>query len=178
MLKFKDSKEVAMNAEARAVFEALRRIAGDDGVYKVIEAEEVLERLPAEMSSAGKQQLGTVIRQLRDDGFVKVKYFTPDEYCLLVENRQPEPETPPAPAVTEERPAAEETAEEPAAAAGKKEKPAAAAGKKEKPAPSASEESARKGGRIGVMLFAMFGGMIGGGIVAAIAILLQKFLLM
>ena len=106
MLKFKDSKEVAMNAEARAVFEALRRIAGDDGVYKVIEAEEVLERLPAEMSSAGKQQLGTVIRQLRDDGFVKVKYFTPDEYCLLVENRQPEPETPAAPAVTEERPAA------------------------------------------------------------------------
>lgn len=168
MLKFKDSKEVAMNAETRAVFEALRRIAGDDGVYKVIEAEEVLERLPAEMSSAGKQQLGTVIRQLRDDGFVKVKYFTPDEYCLLVENRQPEPETPPAPAVTEERPAAEETAEE----------PAAAAGKKEKPAPSASEESARKGGRIGVMLFAMFGGMIGGGIVAAIAILLQKFLFM
>ncbi len=178
MLKFKDSKEVAMNAEARAVFEALRRIAGDDGVYKVIEAEEVLERLPAEMSSAGKQQLGTVIRQLRDDGFVKVKYFTPDEYCLLVENRQPEPETPPAPAVTEERPAAEETAEEPAAAAGKKEKPAAAAGKKEKPAPSASEENARKGGRIGVMLFAMCGGMIGGGIVAAIAILLQKFLFM
>lgn len=168
MLKFKDNKEVAMNAEARAVFEALRRIAGDDGVYKVIEAEEVLERLPAEMSSAGKQQLGTVIRQLRDDGFVKVKYFTPDEYCLLVENRQPEPETPAAPAVTEERPAAEETAEE----------PAAAAGKKEKPAPSASEESARKGGRIGVMLFAMFGGMIGGGIVAAIAILLQKFLFM
>ena len=168
MLKFKDSKEVAMNAEARAVFEALRRIAGDDGVYKVIEAEEVLERLPAEMSSAGKQQLGTVIRQLRDDGFVKVKYFTPDEYCLLVENRQPEPETPTAPAVTEERPAAEETAE----------KPAAAAGKKEKPVPSASEESARKSGRIGVMLFAMFGGMIGGGIVAAIAILLQKFLFM
>ena len=59
MLKFKDSKEVAMNAEARAVFEALRRIAGDDGVYKVIEAEEVLERLGGDdLPAVGHRMIG------------------------------------------------------------------------------------------------------------------------
>ncbi len=97
MLKFKDSKEVAMNAEARAVFEALRRIAGDDGVYKVIEAEEVLERLPAEMSSAGKQQLGTVIRQLRDDGSSRSSTSRPTNTVCSWKTDNPSPRRPPRP---------------------------------------------------------------------------------
>lgn len=155
MLKFKDSKEVAMNAEARAVFEALRRIAGDDGVYKVIEAEEVLERLPAEMSSAGKQQLGTVIRQLRDDGFVKVKYFTPDEYCLLTVKKLED-----------------EAEEAPADAAAPASKSRVVATRTR----SAEDRRQPKApGRVSVFLMAFFGSALGGMIVTAIAIILQKF---
>ena len=44
------------------------------------EAEEIIAELPYQMT---KLQLSAAIRDLRDREFIKVKYFTPDEYCLL-----------------------------------------------------------------------------------------------
>lgn len=69
-----------IDGQAKMVLDALRKVTGTDGVYKVIEAEEILEVLPVELT---KLQLSSAIRDLRDREYVKVKYFTPDEYCLL-----------------------------------------------------------------------------------------------
>ncbi len=69
-----------VDGEAKLVLDALRKLTGTDGIYKVIEAEEILELLPVELT---KLQLSSAIRDLRDREYIKVKYFTPDEYCLL-----------------------------------------------------------------------------------------------
>ena len=69
-----------VDGEAKLVLDALRKLTGTDGIYKVIEAEEILELLPVELT---KLQLSSAIRDLRDGEYIKVKYFTPDEYCLL-----------------------------------------------------------------------------------------------
>lgn len=139
----------------RMVAAALIALAGTDDVYKVVEADEILERLPAD-TSMDKQALSAVIRDLRGMGYLDVKYFTPDEYCLLVSPR-----------------AAELTAREEERA---KEEPAdprpimsAAAVKRERTGSGSS--------RISVFFAALSGSLIGGVIVAVIAILLQKFAL-
>ena len=69
-----------MADEAKVVLEALRRLTGTNDIYKVIEAEEIIAELPYQMT---KLQLSAAIRDLRDREYIKVKYFTPDEYCLL-----------------------------------------------------------------------------------------------
>ncbi len=69
-----------MADEAKVVLEALRKLTGTNDIYKVIEAEEIIAELPYQMS---KLQLSATIRDLRDREYIKVKYFTPDEYCLL-----------------------------------------------------------------------------------------------
>ena len=66
-----------VDGEAKLVLDALRKLTGTDGIYKVIEAEEILELLPVELT---KLQLSSAIRDLRDREYIKVKYFTPDEY--------------------------------------------------------------------------------------------------
>lgn len=137
------------------VAKALIELTGTGDVYKVVEADEILERLH-EGDRPDKQTLGTAIRDLRGLGCIEVKYFTPDEYCLLVTRRaaelfRPEPR--------EEDPLPEKEAA---------------------PAPSKSErEEKTPPPRLlqKVLLAAFFGGMLGGAIVAAIAILLQKFAL-
>ena len=64
----------------KVVLEALRKLTGTNDIYKVIESEEIISELPYQMT---KLQLSEVIRDLRDRGLIKVKYSSPDEYCLL-----------------------------------------------------------------------------------------------
>lgn len=158
-----------MNAENRTVLAILRDITGDDDVFKVVEADEILALLPEDAPAMNKQQLGVAIRELRDAEYVKVKYFTPDEYCLKTESKELPPEVP---AVVSE-PATPVVAEEEKAVVAAGAAPATrAANKKEK------TKEARPAGRLSALLFGMIGAMIGGGVVTAIAIILQKFLFM
>jgi hypothetical protein len=75
-----NNKEKYMADEIKSVLEALRKLTGTNDIYKVIEADEIIAELPYQMT---KLQLSATIRDLRDRGLIKVKYFTPDEYCLL-----------------------------------------------------------------------------------------------
>ena len=75
-----------LGIEAKTVYDILSEIAGDTEVYKIIDAEEVLEKLPDGFSLT-KIQLSQIIRELKDLEFVDVKYFTPDEYCLQIVRR-------------------------------------------------------------------------------------------
>ncbi|MBO5777829.1 MAG: hypothetical protein J6R34_05220 [Clostridia bacterium] len=69
-----------MADEMKIVLEALRKLTGTNDIYMVIEAEEIIAELPYQMT---KLQLSATIRDLRDRGLIKVKYSSPDEYCLL-----------------------------------------------------------------------------------------------
>ncbi|MEG1663448.1 MAG: hypothetical protein RR338_05620, partial [Clostridia bacterium] len=69
-----------LDAEKKLVFDILHNLIGEDGNYKVIEADEILEKLP-NTTQMNKVQLSAIIRELRDTEFIRVKYFTPDEYC-------------------------------------------------------------------------------------------------
>ncbi len=75
-----------LGIEAKTVYDILSEIAGDTEVYKIIDAEEVLEKLPDGFSLT-KIQLSQMIRELKDLEYVDVKYFTPDEYCLQIVRR-------------------------------------------------------------------------------------------
>lgn len=156
-----------MNAENRTVFAILRDITGDDDVFKVVEADEILALLPADAPAMNKQQLGAAIRELRDTEYVKVKYFTPDEYCLKTEKKELPPEAPVA--VAEPVVAVPAEAEEKSVAVVET-VPTVRAGKK--------RNEARPAGRFTSLLFGMTGAMIGGAVVTAIALILQKFLFM
>ena len=71
-----------LNPDSKLIYDILRSITGDDDVYKIVEADEVVERLP-EGKTFTKIQLSQIIRDLKDREYISVKYFTPDEYCLL-----------------------------------------------------------------------------------------------
>ncbi len=139
----------------KKVVAALIDIAGTDDVFKVVEADEILERMPAD-AAIDKQALSVIIRDLKGMGYLEVKYFTPDEYCLLVSRRAQEllapeeEETPAAPSLPSSAPA-----------------PAAQ--------PAARREKLSKRAAFGVMLAAFVGGIVGGAIVTMIAVLVQKF---
>jgi len=75
-----------LNLECQTVYDIIRSIAEVDDVYKVVEADEIIARLPKELPLS-KIQLSAIIRELKDREYVSVKYFTPDEYCLLVIKR-------------------------------------------------------------------------------------------
>lgn len=75
-----------LNLECQTVYDIIRRIAEVDDVYKVVEADEIIARLPQGLSLS-KIQLSAIIRELKDREYISVKYFTPDEYCLLVVKR-------------------------------------------------------------------------------------------
>ena len=140
----------------KKVVAALIDIAGTDDVFKVVEADEILEKLPAG-TALDKQALSVIIRDLKGMGYLEVKYFTPDEYCLLVSRRAQEllvPET--------EQTRKEEGASSPATVSA----PAA------KSAPR--REKAPKHAFFGVLLAAFLGGIIGGAVVTIIAVLVQK----
>ncbi len=79
-----------LNLECQTVYDIIRAIAETDDVYKIVEAEEIIARLPQGVSLS-KVQLSAVIRELKERAYIVVKYFTPDEYCLMVVKRIEEP---------------------------------------------------------------------------------------
>ncbi|MCQ2603009.1 MAG: hypothetical protein MJ193_03665 [Clostridia bacterium] len=72
-----------LEGQSKVIYDVLKKLTGEDDVFKIIEAEEIIEKLPVEMS---KVQLASIIRDLKDRNYISVKYFTPDEYCLLTLN--------------------------------------------------------------------------------------------
>ena len=78
-----------MQDNEKQVLAALVQLTGTGDTFKVLEADEILGRLP-EGAVMDKQALGAVIRELRGTGYLDVKYLTPDEYCLLVSPRAEE----------------------------------------------------------------------------------------
>lgn len=92
MLKSIDNKEIAMlTLESQTVYDAISLIAGEEEVYKVVEADEIITRLPSTIS-LDKVRLASIIRELKDRGYIHVKYFTPDEYCLALVKRLETPQ--------------------------------------------------------------------------------------
>lgn len=75
-----------LTLECQTVYDAISAIAGEEEVYKVVEADEILTRLPSTLS-LDKVRLASIIRELKDRGYILVKYFTPDEYCLALAKR-------------------------------------------------------------------------------------------
>lgn len=141
-----------LDSDKKAVMSVLRELTGQDDTYKVIEADEILERLPAEID-LDKQKLSVIIRDLRDREYLKVKYFTPDEYCLLTLKR------------TEEL--AQMVAEVTAIATKDRViEPVVA---------EASDKAVKKKerGKLSVALYAFLGGLLGGGIVTIISVIIQ-----
>ena len=145
-----------LNPDSQLVYEILRSLTGDDGVYKIIEADEVIERLPADKRFT-KVQLSGIVRDLKDRDYIGVKYFTPDEYCLLTLKRFEEQATASAPTQKAEQQKAE------------KQERVSYEQKKEKPA--------KLVGRGTVFFMAMLGSLVGSAVVAAVAILIVKFAL-
>ncbi len=156
MVKFLDRKDTIMlSQECKIVYDVLREITRDDGVYKIIEAEEVLEKLPSN-AQISKLQLSQIIRDLKDAEYVNVKYFTPDEYCLLTLRR------------LEQLPQAVEKDDD------DDEKTAV---QRETYDKKVKEPKPQKSVKSGVVFFmAMLGGMIGSAIVTALAFIIQRFI--
>ncbi len=145
-----------LNPDSQLVYEILRSLTGDDGVYKIIEADEVIERLPADKRFT-KVQLSGIVRDLKDRDYIGVKYFTPDEYCLLTLKRfEEQPSSSAQSAVSEQQKT-------------EKQERVLYEAKKEKPA--------KLVGRGTVFFMAMLGSLVGSAVIAAVAILIVKFAL-
>lgn len=144
-----------LNPDSQLVFDALRSLTGDDDVYKIIEADEVLAKLPEDKQFT-KVQLSAIIRDLKDRDYINVKYFTPDEYCLLTLKRFDDVQ----PVVPQKASTKKEKAER-VLYDTQTDKPAAV-------------KPIKKGI---VFLMAFLGGLAGSAIVAAVAIVIAKFVL-
>lgn len=143
-----------LNLECQTVYDIIRRIAEVDDVYKVVEADEIIAKLPQGLSLS-KIQLSAIIRELKDRDYISVKYFTPDEYCLLVIKRIDERAKQQGQLVVD----AEEDKPKERALYGEN---------KEKKATSVVSK--------GALFFAAFmGSFIGSAIVAVIAVIVTKF---
>ena len=145
-----------LNQDSQIVYDILRSLTGDDDVYKIIEADEVIERLPKDKQFT-KVQLSGIVRDLKDRDYINVKYFTPDEYCLLTLKRF-------------------DNVEPVAVAQNTKEK----SGKQQERVPYAqpAEKEAKPAVKKGMVFFMAFlGGLLGSAIVATVAILIIKFAL-
>lgn len=140
-----------LTLESQTVYDAISAIAVEEEVYKVVEADEILTRLPSTLS-LDKVKLASIIRELKDRGYILVKYFTPDEYCLALAKKL-EAQT--------AQPQNETTTLENAVLV---------------PTPPAK----RSGGTVskaGAFFSALLGSILGSGIVAVIAALVMKFVL-
>ena len=142
-----------LSNDSKIVLDAIKALTGDDGNFKIIEAEEIIEKLSREMT---KVELSSVIRVLKDREYIKVKYFTPDEYCLLTTRRAEEAAA--APEESVKSVIVKKSADEQAVSGGKKEK---------------TVKPVKRGT---LFIAAFLGSMLGGGIVTAVAILLQIYL--
>ena len=145
-----------LSNEGQIIYDILCGITGDSEVYKIVDADEITEKLPSD-SAFTKVQLSQIIRELKDMDYVDIKYFTPDEYCLRVIKRIVEAQKNSSDNIIEEKPI--EVVET---------KKRELYGKK------------RSGGvvRPGLVLFMSFlGGIIGSGFVAAVTAILLKFVI-
>lgn len=148
-----------LNLECQTVYDVIRSIAGENDVYKIVEADEIIDRMPKEIALT-KVQLSAIIRELKDREYITVKYFTPDEYCLLVIKRIDErAKLQQAEVVAPEQPVEEQ-----------KEKK----GKKK----SSDDKLAKVADKGATFFEALLGSFIGSGIVAAITALIIKFVIM
>lgn len=148
-----------LNLECQTVYDVIRSIAGENDVYKIVEADEIIDRMPKEIALT-KVQLSAIIRELKDREYITVKYFTPDEYCLLVIKRIDErAKLQQAEVVAPEQPAEEQ-----------KEKK----GKKK----ISDDKPAKVAGKGATFFEALLGSFIGSGIVATITALIIKFVIM
>lgn len=145
-----------LSLESKTVYDIIRAIAATDDVYKVIEAEEIIARLPQGISLS-KIQLSAIIRDLKERQYIVVKYFTPDEYCLMVVKRIEEPQKQQSAAQDEET--TESTA------------PASSDKKKDK---TSQQKSVSKGV---LFLAAFLGSLLGSAIIATVTLIVAKFIL-
>lgn len=141
-----------LTLECQTVYDIISSIAGEEEVYKIIEAEEITSRLPSGVK-LDKIRLAAIIRELKDRGYILVKYFTPDEYCLALVKRLENPK----PQVTQE---VENEVESTAVAV-------------VKPATKTRTGASK----VGAFFAALFGSILGSGIVAVVTILIYKFVL-
>ena len=142
-----------LSLECQTVYDLIRQIAGEEEVYKIIEADEIIERLPSGLPLS-KVQLSAIIRELKDREYILVKYFTPDEYCLSVVKRIEETPKAVAPQSEEEKPAERSLYQN-------------------KPTKVKTEKVASKGA---LFVMSLLGSLIGSAIVAIVTVLAIKFL--
>ncbi|MCM1306780.1 MAG: hypothetical protein NC037_04440 [Bacteroides sp.] len=141
-----------LNIECQTIYDILCEITEISEVYKIVDADEITDRLPANFNLT-KVQLSQIIRDLKDRDYVDIKYFTPDEYCLRVIKR------------IEQELSDENVGEKPVAAATED------AGKdRELDAPKSAKPSL-------VLFMSFLGGVLGSGFVAAITAILLKFVI-
>ena len=145
-------------------------LCGTDGMFKVVEAEEIMERMPEVYMT--KVQLSSIIRDLKERSFIKVKYFTPDEYCIQVlpiiekEFEAPKQDLPPILAMEQgEVPQVEEVDTKANVVS-----EATLVNPTKTESPVASKGLVKK-----IFLAALLGSFLGGAVIAAIAIVIQKF---
>lgn len=143
-----------LTLECQTVYDAICSLAGEEEVYKVVEADEIFSRVPSGFSF-DKVKLAAIIRELKDRGYILVKYFTPDEYCLAVvkrleehtEQAQPQPDI--APGV----------------------------GQVAVPVAPQRQKSSSGASKVGAFFAALFGSIIGSAIVAVVTVLIVHFVL-
>ena len=159
-----------LDNEKKIVCKALMELCGTDGMFKVVEAEEIMERMPEVYMT--KVQLSSIIRDLKERSFIKVKYFTPDEYCIQVlpiiekEFEAPKQDLPPILAMEQgEVPQVEEVDTKANVVS-----EATLVNPTKAESPVASKGLVKK-----IFLAALLGSFLGGAVIAAIAIVIQKF---
>lgn len=146
-----------LNIESKAIYDILSEITGNSEVYKIVDADEINDRLPENITLT-KVQLSQIIRDLKDRDYVDIKYFTPDEYCLRIIKHIEQEES-----ESGESESAPVTAESDTDESGR-----------QLYAPRKSGGNARPG----LVLFMSFlGGVLGSGFVAAITAILLKFVI-
>lgn len=141
-----------LTLECQTVYDIISSIAGEEEVYKIIEADEITSRLPAGVK-LDKIKLASIIRELKDRGYILVKYFTPDEYCLALVKRLENPKQQVQQEVENEVESV----------------PVAVVNPTTKTRSGAS--------KVGAFFAALFGSILGSGIVAVVTILIYKFVL-
>ena len=159
-----------LDNEKKIVCKALMELCGTDGMFKVVEAEEIMERMPEVYMT--KVQLSSIMRDLKERSFIKVKYFTPDEYCIQVlpiiekEFEAPKQDLPPILAMEQgEVPQVEEVDTKSNVVS-----EATLVNPAKAESPVASKGLVKK-----IFLAALLGSFLGGAVIAAIAIVIQKF---
>ena len=161
-----------LDTEKKVVCRALIELCKTDGVFRVVEAEEIMNMMPDVYLT--KAQLSSIIRDLKERNYIRVKYFTPDEYCIqvlpIVEKEFEEEKPAILPIEALEQGQTDVVAGEHIDPVVESEATIVSTTKQTNTEKVPSKITAK------VFLAALFGSMLGGGIIAAVAILLQKFL--